>query len=714
MESPNRCLLVVPPMRSIVMPSLGVPLLKANLNAHGFPTDVLYANSRLAEKHGLLLQLFLSGPGDFLTDFMFAHVLFERSRSDLERYAELMREHAPEIHGFLSVFFPGVAVSDALDGLAAIARGFGEQIVSEILEREPWLLGLSSNMSDNAFDLLVIREVKRRRPETVTVMGGANCGGEMGEELFVRFPEIDHICQGDADRSLIELATALAGNGRVIEPIRGVLSRGHEGSPIFPAAPLTGAELEQLPDPDFSEAFEQIAPAQRQYLEKHRDTIGFPILTMETSRGCWWAAKRERCSFCGLNPNFIEYNSKSPRGAYEQLVRLADRYKPTRVQLVDNLPASSLFKTFWPVLAEKPVVEMFTEALGSLTRPQVELLAKANVVVIQSGIESLSDTSVELMAKPTTPQRSIENLKWCAEFGVDAYWGYLYGIPGENAGEVDHLEQLIDRVTHLQPPTALAPIIVTRDSRYFESPAEFGIEPLLVRPLIRELYPFPEDSVRRISYFLDSEFFERWRGSDGWKRMEKVIAHWQKVHWRSHLLYIKRRRGAWILDTRPTRRRWFHRLSPLQARIYEYCANAHTLDAVLSSVGRHEDENEVAAILRDFVENRLTLLHNRLYLSLAVEPGRRYRWKAFEADAVRVLCALPLRESWQFGRNLGIAGSHLWKSVLMVSALKMVTGFKALRWRLVSAAISRAVTLLRARPAGDVFASVAGTSRPIR
>jgi magnesium-protoporphyrin IX monomethyl ester (oxidative) cyclase len=696
------------------MPSLGVPLLKANLNVNGFATDVLYTNCRLAEHHGLLLQLFLSGPGDFLTDYMFAHVLFERSRSHLERYAELMRDHAPEIHGFLSLFFPSAEVSEVLAGFATIARDFGERIVREILERDPWLVGISSNMSDNAFALHVFQQVKRRRPEIITVMGGANCSGEMGEELFARFPEIDHICQGDADRSLVELVSTLAANGRVTEPIRGVLTRGHEGRPVEPAAPLTGFQLEALPDPDFTEAFEQIAPAQREYMEANRDVFGFPILTMETSRGCWWAAKRERCAFCGLNPNFIEYSTKSPRGAYEQLARLTERYNPTRVQLVDNLPASSLFKTFWPEVAAKPVVDMFSEALGSLTRPQVELLARARVVVIQSGIESLSDNSVKLMAKPTTPQRSIENLKWCAEFGVDAYWGYLYGIPGEKESEVGELKEIIDRISHLQPPTSLAPIVVTRDSRYFESPAEFGIEPLLVRPLIRELYPFPEESVKRISYFLDSAYFQRWRASEAWKEMEKLIAGWQRIHWRSHLLYVKRRRGALVIDTRPSRRRWIHRLTPLEARILEYCGNARTLNAVLSYLGPGEDERAVAAILDSFVENRIVLRHDQLYLSLTVEPQERYRWKCQEPDAVRALNNLPLRESWSFGRSLGLARTGLIRTLLMMSGLKAVTRIKNLRWWLVSGALSRAVAILKARLTLDAPASVPVTSKPGR
>ena len=48
-------LLVVPPFQSVLFPTMGVSQLKANLEAQGFPTEILYLNLRFAERIGVNL-----------------------------------------------------------------------------------------------------------------------------------------------------------------------------------------------------------------------------------------------------------------------------------------------------------------------------------------------------------------------------------------------------------------------------------------------------------------------------------------------------------------------------------------------------------------------------------------------------------------------------------------------------------------------------------
>ena len=48
----------------------------------------------------------------------------------------------------------------------------------------------------NCCSLALIRELKRHRPEIVTVIGGANCEREMGEAIRRRYPEVDFVGRG--------------------------------------------------------------------------------------------------------------------------------------------------------------------------------------------------------------------------------------------------------------------------------------------------------------------------------------------------------------------------------------------------------------------------------------------------------------------------------------------------------------------------------------
>lgn len=697
--SPNSCILVVPPMRTLAFPPLGVSLLKANLAAQGFPTDILFANCRLAEEYSVGLQFFISGPGSPLVDPMFAHPLFERTDADLHELVERFDKHARGVVGFLRGLYPSLTTHRVLSRLVEVGRTLGKGIAAEIAARAPWLLGLSSSMGDNSFCLYVAREVKRLTPETITVLGGANCSDTMGQELFARFPEIDYMCQGDADRSLFELARALQRDRRLASPIRGVLCREHPARDVAPAAQVTGDELTSLPDPDFSDFLQQTQRVLNKFPDTRKlfDQQGFLVLTAETSRGCWWGAKH-RCSFCGLNACLTAHSSKAPHAVHEQLRRLVERYKPANIVIVDNLPSPEYFKNLWPRLAESPLVPLSMETTGALTREQMELLARAGVIRIQPGIESLSDHAIKIMGKPTTPVRSIATLKWCASLGVEVAWNYLYGVPGERPEEVDQLQQMIPQLSHLPPPVGMSSIDVTRFSNYFEDPDKYGLAPLLVRELQRGIYPFPEESIRRLSYFFDSEYFREWRRSEAWRKMTRVIMSWHQARWRSHLLYSRRRDGgAVVIDTRPARKRLVHRLTAVEAAVCEACDQPRTVEAVREQLGARWGEEEVAAALEGLAQEGLLLQHGERVLNLAVEPTSHYPRVQVEQPEVTTLACASVREFWRFAGVIGVARSRLLVDTLRYLVFKVVVSLRRARWVVLSRGLSALAAALTTR-----------------
>ena len=88
-------------------------------------------------------------------------------------------------------------------------------------------------------------------------------------------------------------------------------------------------ELDNLPIPDYSDYFEQLAVSP---IEAEIS----PSVLIETSRGCWWGAKHH-CTFCGLNGDTMGFRSKSPRRVIDELVYLRQRYGVTKVDSVDNI-----------------------------------------------------------------------------------------------------------------------------------------------------------------------------------------------------------------------------------------------------------------------------------------------------------------------------------------------------------------------------------------
>ena len=249
-------LLVVPPFHGITRPALGVSQLKANLEARGVRAEVLYLNLLFAERIGL--QLYEGMSEDLLLlggEMIFSQVLFDRGDQDLDRYITQVLPQAANGQEPLQYCFPDG--ERTVGWRALLSRLVGEAVrfcredgVREILARDPSMVGLTSTFQQNCSSLALLREVKKRRPEVLTILGGANCEGEMGEEIFARFPMLDFVGRGECDHSFVELVLALR-EGQSGSGIRGILARG--GAPTGDSQPLQSKDLDALPHPDFTD-----------------------------------------------------------------------------------------------------------------------------------------------------------------------------------------------------------------------------------------------------------------------------------------------------------------------------------------------------------------------------------------------------------------------------------------------------------------------------
>jgi hypothetical protein len=152
---------------------------------------------------------------------------------------------------------------------------------------------------------------------------------------------------------------------------------------------------------------------------------------METARGCWWG-ERQHCTFCGLNGATMAFRSKTPDRVVSEIRFLCERHGVGTFSIVDDILDMRYFRTVLPRLADAKLgIEFFWEVKANLTNVHVRQLRDAGVLLIQPGIESLSDHVLKLMRKGTTAFRNIELMKWCREYGVKPYWNLLYGFPGE-------------------------------------------------------------------------------------------------------------------------------------------------------------------------------------------------------------------------------------------------------------------------------------------
>ena len=456
--------------------------------------------------------------------------------------------------------------------------------------------------------LSLARLMKDQFPAVQIVFGGANCADEMGAALCRAFPFVDYVCTGEGDIAFPMLVEAIA-NGHDAQDIPGITSRSN-GFAYGPGnRPHLVTDLDTLPYPDFNDYFAQLKASQLSLDVQ-------PLIPLETSRGCWWG-QRHPCTFCGLLGSERAFRSKSPSRALNEILHFAQT--SSDFQIMDCVMDLEYFETLLPELAERSQgLSICWEVRATLKREQIALLAKAGIRYSQPGIESLMDPVLKLMNKGTTCIQNIQTLKWCREFGIEAYWNWLYAIPGEDPTDYASMRNLVPLLFHLTPPTQYRRIRPDRFSAYADDPAAYGITRLETPRAYRCVYHgIGEPDLGQMTYTFHAEY-PRWSAIYARELME-FIDEW-KTRSDAVLDVFPSPGTIRIVDTRARGEKKEYQFDGLAAKLYLLCDAAHSVTGLMDTLSSQKppDESAVTAILNRFAELGLMIHRGKQYLSLAV------------------------------------------------------------------------------------------------
>lgn len=480
---PAQVLLVHMPWGALERPALGLALLEAGLRERGVPCRTLYLNLPLADRLGAETYGWITHELPhiaFAGEWLFSEALHGRDDRRDQAYVQQVLRQTWQL-------------GEADIARLWRARAEVEPFLAAALDGTDWgqaqVVGFTSTFEQNLASLALARRIKARHPAVLTAFGGANWEGPMGRTLHQAFDCVDLAFSGEADLSFPAALEVLRqhpqpgpARTRAWAGVGGMVFRDHRGGSVDngPAAPIEA--MDALPLPAFEPYFEarRASPAASEVP---------PVLLFEASRGCWWGAK-SHCTFCGLNGHAMGYRSKSGPRLLAELEEMFRRWPCPTVEAVDNILDMAYFQQVLPALERQaPPGPVFFEVKANLKRHHVAQLARARVLRIQPGIESLSDHVLGLMRKGTTALRNVQLLKWCREYGVAVDWNLLYGFPGETDADYDAIIDLLPRLAHLQAPGACGPIRMDRFSPYFNDPAAHGLGGVRPLPVYRHLYP---------------------------------------------------------------------------------------------------------------------------------------------------------------------------------------------------------------------------------
>lgn len=620
----------VMPFVALERPSIALGTLSACLRREGITTSTVYGNLAFAEQIGLA-----------------AYVGFDTSDITLQLGEWVFSECAYRVEGtspaalFKALYKTEPPDESHLHGLVTsrrLARDLIDDVAAEILRLHPVIVGCSSVFQQHCASLALLRRIKELAPDVITMMGGANCEGEMGATTHRLHPWVDFVVSGEADMLLPHLCRDIFEWGpdvpvaRLPASVRGPASRMEMAGPgagtakgAAGAAPRAVVhDLDDLPIPAYEDYFEHLSRL------GIRDYI-LPALPIETSRGCWWGEKHH-CTFCGLNGQGMTFRAKSATRALSEITTLGQTYGLTKFMTVDNILDNKYFDAMLPALAEADHGTFFYEIKANLRRDRVQALSRARVRWVQPGIEALHDDLLRLLNKGVSAAINVQLLKWARIYGVWVIWNHLSAAPGDREEWYDEVADWLPAISHLQPPAnqSIAPIRFDRFSPYFDRAEEFGLELVPYESYVWA-YPLSGEHLADHAYF----FRDVGRQRSEPQRLKQKVVEWSNGFFdRQHgmfpairsdapiLLMTADDDGAWIRDTRPIAQETDYRLSPYHTAVCQACDSANRFPALIARLadqGFPCDADRLRNTLADLLERHLILRLRDSYLCVALD-----------------------------------------------------------------------------------------------
>lgn len=606
----EKVLLINMPFSSIKWPALGISLLKPMLQQRNISCDVKYFNIDLAMMIGIdLYEDIAIYPQHLIGEWLFAQHVFDGrlpSKAEYKRYL-LAQYHNPK--GCDAIFQVKKAIKPFLD---------------HCIESTRWqdyaLVGFGLMFEQSLASIALAKRIKLLDNKKTIVFGGANCDGDMGVESHRRFKDIDIVCQGEADFSFPELVERLF-TGKPIDDVPGAVYR-VDGASVTGNQCETVRDLDTVASPDYGDYFKQI------------ETHGLPFsicneIQMETSRGCWWGAKRQ-CRFCGLNAASIKFRSKSKKRVLDELNQLVKTYGTQYgihlVSMVDNVLDMNYFKDVLPELKRQKLdVDLFYEVKSNLDQDQVRMLRDAGIKWIQPGIESLSPHILKLMNKGVTALQNVQLLKYCRRYGVYPTWNIIYGFPGETEKDYHEMIDLIFKITHLTPPENVIQLCLQRFSPYYDASEEYGFIDVRPETSYSYIYPFAQDIIKNLAYYFEFGYRSEMAPPDVGDQLKDTIGYWTNCYQHGESLSCAAISSSDLVvtDTRACAVNTHTHLENSQKDVYTFCDTPRTFPAIYSFIrNKYQSQSVRQRDLNDFLEemiaSHLMVHQGSKYLSVAV------------------------------------------------------------------------------------------------
>lgn len=620
-QAPDVCLINMP-YAPVERPTLALGLIENYISNKGYSVETLYANLEFATIAGLdrYYSIESSNHEDLIGEWTFSRIAFDLKEDNAAAYLQ-------------SLDYLTETSWQNLHTLRDKAERFIVDLAERIVAKNMKIVGCTSTFQQNTASIALLKAIKQLNPDIITLMGGANCEGPMGVALSKSCPWVDYTFSGECDEVIGDFIEQLI-NG--VKFTYHNLPYGVITEKIIETDIITPSQCQQAPRATVEDMNKVTMPNYDSYFAALKDydldKDITPGLLVETSRGCWWGAKRH-CTFCGLNGSGMAHRAKEAEAVVHELDALSSKYKNNKFEVVDNILPMEYMNTVLCRISDKNY-SIFYETKANLRKDHIEILADAGVQWIQPGLESLQDDFLKLIKKGTNAVQNVATLKFARQSAIRVAWNLLYGAPGEQTSWYDEMAEWMPMISHIQPPQRkMGKIRYPRFSPYFNTPEEFGID-LTPCPSYQYVYPHLDDkTIFDLAYFFidRADIFPQTDSdtpdeqSNSYQTLQNIISDWNQQFWCEPtppiLNMVDHGDSIRIIDTRKVATKFSHNLSGLTAHIYRLCespmASKHLLEKV-NAEGGNATQSDIDPIVQQLIDDKILLNVSNCYLSLAL------------------------------------------------------------------------------------------------
>lgn len=472
-------LLLSMPWTAITEPSLGLAILKAQLNSENIACTVSHLNLFLLKYMRASTYLGITNMYA-LNEFFFTRV-FEETLAPAQLSELSMRVDDLLVYKHFGPderYNTREAVAELyLKIRNEVVPQFLEDCLAVVAKSNATMVGFTCMFDQTIASLALAKLVRERFPNKMLVFGGYALAGPPGEQIIRSFDFVDCVAFGEGEKVIGKLARASV-EPSLLEEIPNLLYRERPTGIIrkttLPGIPIN---MDESPEPDFDDFFIDL----ERLNTKEKIEIKWKMLPIETSRGCWWGQK-SHCIFCGIDDETIKYRQRSMKNTLNLLNSLREKYSTKYFRISDYILPHKYYKTLLPILAAIPEEEKFVftcELKANVSFDQFKLLRDAGFVEVQPGIESFSSRVLKKIDKGVTGIQNVFCLVLGVRFGIRVNYNFVFGFPNDDPEDYEKMLSLIPHLYHLNPPSSRVEVAIARFAPLQTDPERFGIAPAL-------------------------------------------------------------------------------------------------------------------------------------------------------------------------------------------------------------------------------------------